>query len=275
MRPHLLFFCLLALLTGTVQAYPPAPAHRIYGMVRTDQGAPLIALQGVVILSRGAQEVARGFTDPSLGAGINYELNVPMDAGLFGNLYQPDSIVAGTAFTIRVVISGVDFVPIQMSATTHNIGQPGESTRLDLSLGIDSDGDGLSDAWERALIDSDTTGRLRTLADVTPGGDIDGDGLTNLQEQLLGSSPNNAGDGLKLEVLEVIDGQAHITFVSVRGRTYGIKASTDLKVWNNVQFSLEQGGSTGLSFLATDTVVSHAYIPLNGATSMNLKLSVE
>lgn len=265
----------LFLFVGVAQAYPPAPAHRLFGMVRTEQGAPLIAGQGTVILYRGTQEVARGFTDPFLGAGINYELNVAMDAGLFGNLYQPDAIVAGTAFTIRVVISGVDFVPIQMAGNVHTMGQPGDSTRLDLSLGIDTDGDGLSDAWERALIASDTTGRIRTLADVTPGGDLDGDGITNLQEQVLGASPNNAGDGIKLEVIEVIANQAHVRFVSVRGRTYGIKASTDFSTWNRVIFSLESGGNTAISHLASDTKVTHAYIPLNGASGMNLKLCAE
>jgi len=275
MRPFLFSLSFLMLLTVATEAYPPAPAHRIFGMVRTDQGAPLIALQGIVILSRGDQEVARGFTDPTLGAGINYELNVPMDAGLFGDLYQPDAIVAGTAFTIRVVISGVNFVPIEMTGTTRTIGQPGDSTRLDLSLGIDTDGDGMSDAWEWALIAADTTGRLQSLADIDPDGDLDGDGLTNLQEFLLGTSPNNAGDGIRLEVIEVIANQAHVRFVTIRGRTYGIKASTDFLTWNRVAFSLVSHGQTGMSHLASDTTVTHAYIPLNGASAMNLKLTVE
>ena len=275
MRQFLFSLSFLVLLTAAAKAYPPAPAHRIFGMVRTDQGAPLIALQGIVILSRGSQEVARGFTDPTLGAGINYELNVPMDAGLFGNLYQPDSIVAGTTFAIRVVISGVAFVPIEMTGTTHAIGQPGDSTRMNLSLGIDSDGDGIADAWEQTLIASDTTRRLQTLADVGPDGDLDGDGLTNLQEFLLGTSPNNAGDGIRLEVIEVIANQAHVRFVTIRGRTYGIKASTDFQNWNRVAYSLEPNGRTGMEHLASDTKVTHAYIPLNGATSMNLKLYVE
>lgn len=275
MRHRSLFLGFLLLAAAAVHAYPPAPAHRIFGMVRTEQGAPLIALQGIVILSRGEQEVARGFTDPEIGPGLNYELNVPMDSGLFGNLYQPDSITAGTPFTIRVVISGVSYVPIEMAGSVHTMGIPAEATRLDLSLGIDSDGDGMADAWEQALIASDTTGLLQSLADVVPGGDLDGDGLTNLQEFLLGSSPANAGDGLRLEVVEVIAGQAHVRFPAVRGRTYGIKASTDLSAWNNVPYSLTQGGPTGLFYLANDTIITHAYIPLNGATTMNLKLSVE
>lgn len=269
------FLLLSLLLVGVAQAYPPAPAHRIYGMVRTEQGAPLIVGQGIVILSRGTQEVARGFTDPLLGAGINYELNVPMDGGLFGDLYQPDAIIAGTAYTIRVVISGVSYVPIEMSATSHTIGEPAESTRLDLNLGIDSDGDGLSDAWEQSLIASDTTGRLRTLADVTPGADIDGDGLTNLQELVLGASPNNAGDGIKLEVIEQIGSQVRVRFIGVKGRTYGIKVSPNLITWTETVFGLTPGGATGLSFLADDTKPVDAYIPIGTALGMRIKLCAQ
>jgi hypothetical protein len=272
---HTLLFGLLMLCSGLAFAYPPAPAHRIYGMVRSEQGAPLIAAQGIVILSKGAQEVARGFSDPLLGAGINYELNVPMDAGLFGILYQPDSIIAGTAFRIRVIIDGVDFVPIQMTGTTHTIGQPGGATRLDLSLGIDSDGDGLSDAWERSLISSDTTGRLHTLADITPSGDIDGDGLTNLQEQVLGASPNNAGDGIKLEVIERVGDRARVRFVGIKGRTFGIKTSSDLITWTDAIFSLTATGDTGTSYLAEETKPVDVYIPLGAARGMRLKLTAQ
>ncbi|MES2658851.1 MAG: LamG-like jellyroll fold domain-containing protein [Verrucomicrobiota bacterium] len=48
----------------------------------------------------------------------------------------------------------------------------------------DSDGDGLSDAWEFAY-----ASHLETL---TANGDADGDGLTNLQEQSLVTNPNDA-----------------------------------------------------------------------------------
>lgn len=270
-----LLFGLVALSVGVAQAYPPAPAHRLYGMVRSEQGAPLIAQQGTVIFSRGTQEVTRGFTDPTLGAGINYELNVPMDAGLFGNLYQPDAIVAGTAFSIRVIIDGVSFVPIQMTGNTHKIGQPAESTRLDLSLGVDTDGDGLSDAWEQSLINSDTTGRLHTLADVTPDGDIDGDGLTNLAEQVLGASPNDAGDGVKLEVIELVNNRAHVRFTGIKGRTFSIKKSPDLITWTDADFSLTVDGATGISYLAEDTKYVDVYVPLGTARGMRLKLTAQ
>jgi hypothetical protein len=245
-------------------------------MVRTDQGAPLTAGQGIVILYRGTQEIARGFTDPSIGPGLNYDLNVPMDAGILPGLYQPDALTPGTAYSIKVIIDNVAYVPIEMATPgSHLIGEPAGSTRLDLNLGIDTDGDGLSDAWERSLIASDLTGRIKTLADVTPNGDIDGDGLTNLQEQALGASPNNSGDGIKLEVIELVENSAHIRFIGVKGRTYSVKNSADRINWAPISFSLTPNGATGLSFLASETKYVHAYIPLGTTLSMNLKLSVQ
>jgi hypothetical protein len=264
------------LFAGAAHAYPPAPSHTLYGMVRTDQGAPLAAGQGIVIVYRGTQEVARGFTDPLIGPGLNYDVNVPMDAGILPGLYQPDAVTPGTAYSIKVIIDNVAYVPIQMATPgTHRMGEPAGSTRLDLSLGIDTDGDGLSDAWERSLIAADLTGRLKTLADITPGGDIDGDGLTNLQEQALGASPNNANDGLKLEVIELVGNSAHVRFVGVKGRTYGIKSSTDLIAWAPINFSLTAGGTTAPTFLAVETKPIDLYVPLGTALSFNLKLCVQ
>lgn len=57
-------------------------------------------------------------------------------------------------------------------------------------VGVDSDGDGLLDAWER-----DHFGNL----DETAAGDPDGDGLSNFAEQVEGTDPNNPdsdGDGV-------------------------------------------------------------------------------
>jgi hypothetical protein len=264
------------LFAGAAYAYPPAPSHTLYGMVRTDQGAPLAAGQGIVIVYRGTQEVARGFTDPLIGPGLNYDVNVPIDAGILPGLYQPDAVTPGTAYSIKVIIENVAYVPIQMATPgTHRMGEPAGSTRLDLSLGIDTDGDGLSDAWERSLIAADLTGRLRTLTDITPHGDIDGDGLTNLQEQALGASPNNSGDGVKLEVIELVGTSARVRFIGVKGRTYGIKASADLTTWAPIPFSLQLGGTTGTDFLAVETKPIHVFIPLGQSNGMNLKLCVQ
>ena len=98
-------------------------------------------------------------------------------------------------------MGGRSYVPFQITRLPPTVGLPGTRTRLDLTLGLDSDNDGLPDAWEQLLIDNDRSGRLRTLADVKPGDDVDGDGLTNYQEYLLGTYALDPLDGLALTVV--------------------------------------------------------------------------
>ena len=111
------------------------------------------------------------------GIGVNYRVNLPMDGNTTGQLYQVSALRPTLPFSIKVQIRGVAYVPIQMAGRVWTTPKAGEIHRLDLTLGVDSDGDGLPDAWEQALIDNDRSGRLRTLADVKPGDDLDGDGL--------------------------------------------------------------------------------------------------
>ena len=173
-----LLFVLCVLAAGTATAYPPAPFHRIYGTVRNEQGHALGTEEGIVILNgMGGLEIARSVTDPRIGANLNYSVNVQMDSGTTALLYEVTALRPLLPFTIRVVIGGVSYVPIQ-AVSAFNIGDPAGQTRIDLTIGIDSDGDGLPDSWEQELIDSDTTGRLHSLADVRPGDDLDGDGMT-------------------------------------------------------------------------------------------------
>jgi hypothetical protein len=154
-------------------------------------------------------------------------------------------------------------VPIQVSRLAPTTGLPGSNTRLDLTLGVDSDNDGLPDAWEQLLIDNDRTGRLRTLADVKPGDDFDGDGLTNNQEYLLGTYALDPLDGLALTVVEAVNGFAHLRFAVGLGRTYTIKASTDLQIWQDQSFAVgSAGGALVPAFAATTITVNDVWVPL-------------
>ena len=271
----LLLVVAIAFVPGLALAYPPAPAHEIYGIVRDELGRPLTAAEGIVIMTGHGVEITRATTDPSIGPGINYKLSVPMDSGTLPGLYQQSALQPLMDFTLKVVIGGVSYVPIQMVGSLKQIGSPGGRTRLDLTLGVDSDGDGLPDAWEQALIDSDVTGRLHTLADVTPDGDLDGDGLSNMAEYLLGTYPLAATDGLKLEVIAVADGKAHVRFVSVVGRTYGIKSSADQVTWTGTAFALSPTGGAAEFYQASDTTYVDAYINVGAAQSMQFKLYVQ
>lgn len=254
---------LLALLAPLASAYPPAPDHTLYGTVRDDHGRVLAKGTAIVIVSTAAGEIVRGPIDVGAEAGVNYTLSLPMDSGTLSSLYRPTALLPAAGFTIRVIRNHQSFVPIEITRVPPTVGQPGKRTRLDLTLGLDSDGDGLPDAWEQSLIDNDRTGRVRTLADVKPGDDLDGDGLTNYQEYLLGTYALDRVDGLALTIVAVVNGRAHLKFAVTTGRTYTIKGSTDFQSWTPQPFSVAVPGATPVASLAaTEITVLDVWIPL-------------
>jgi hypothetical protein len=267
-------FTLLALLLGTSQAlaFPPAPEHEIYGIVRDQNGRPLDAAEGKIILESTSVEITRAPSDPLIGENMNYRLHVPMDANIRQGFYQASALKSSLPFSIRVVIGNVSYVPVQMQGSVWQIGNPGQRTRLDLTLGVDSDGDGLPDEWEQNIIDSDNTGDLLNLGDVNPDDDLDNDGLTNLQEFQLGTWAIDAADGLKLEIVRVEDGNAVLRFFSVRGRTYRIQSSMDLTTWTAASFFTSDSTESSANLVAGETTVQEVVVPTNGATTLHFRL---
>jgi len=71
---------------------------------------------------------------------------------------------------------------------------------------IDTDIDGLEDAWEMQIINSNTNDTIQTIQDVLPDDDFDGDRLSNLNEFLNDTNPcNQDSDGDFLtDYLEVV-----------------------------------------------------------------------
>jgi hypothetical protein len=84
-----------------------------------------------------------------------------------------------------------------------------------LTGGVDSDGDGMPDAWENI------NGFNPLVADGS--GDADGDGFTNLQEYLAGTDPVDSRSRLALRSITPEGGGVRIAFDSVTGRSYAIQ----------------------------------------------------
>jgi Bacterial TSP3 repeat len=266
----------VALLATVSQAwaFPPAPPFTYFGTVRDETGRPLGTGQGIVIVSGPAAELTRSTIDITRGVGVNYAVNIPLDANTTGGLYQVSALRPAMPFTIRVLIEGTNYVPTQMAGRAWTIGKAGTRERLDLTLGIDSDGDGLPDSWEQSLIDTDPSGRLRTLADVKAGDDSDGDGLSNLTEYHLGTYALDKTDGLTLDIKDIVNGKAHLQFAVVTGRTYSLTSSSNLTTWTAEPLLSSPAATASLekALRAADTTLVDVYVPLTGRSSLTFRL---
>ena len=94
---------------------------------------------------------------------------------------------------------------------------------------LDTDGDGLPDAWELANgLDSRSAN-----GDNGASGDPDRDGMTNAQEFLSGTDPRNPSSYLKIESLSPANASSKLHFNAVAGKTYTILYcdSVDRGLW--------------------------------------------
>ena len=269
----LVFLSVLAIQVS--HAFPPAPHHEIYGVVRDERGNPLTRA-ATLILNGSAGELMRGLLDPTIAPGINYSLKVPMDSGTLQQLYRPTAMQPTMPFTIRVQIGNVSYVPFEITSSV-KLGEPAGKTRLDLTLGEDRDGDGMADAWEEDLIAANQSDGVISLADINPDDDLDGDGVSNLGEYVAGTYAFQQSDRVNIEIVSVEDGIAHLRFLAITGRTYQLETSSDSKTYNPLSFTTEPDSNASFTTYRTDSVeVVDLYTPLaDSVTRMFFILNVE
>ncbi len=233
------FLLLFLLVAWGAQAFPPAPHHQFYGLVRDEFGTPISDPAAEVLLVTASGVTFKTRVVPGLEPGVNYRLAVPMDAGIASDLYKPTALRPSVPFRVQVVIGGVTSLPIEMSGDMAQMGQPGKRTLLNLTLGEDLNGDGLPDAWQRRV--------NQDLAQVTPGGDADGDGMSNLSEYLAGTYAFDPKDGFSLVIKGMRDGRPVMRFTAIRGRTYTLVGSIDLNTWVPLGFRIPAEDGAGVS----------------------------
>ena len=258
-------------------AFPPSPHHLFYGTVRDESGNPLFVNNAEVFLQTSSGTQIKAAIVPNLEPGLNYRLAVPMDAGLTQDLYKPTALRPTVPFKLQVRIGNTVYLPVEMSGDYARLGQPAQSTRLDLTLGEDTDGDGLPDAWEKALLT--LSGGSKTLKDIKPGDDFDGDGLSNLQEYLAGTYAFDDQDGFSLKAVRQNGALTMLEFLAIRGRSYTIHSSKDLEHWTAASFriSAQTPGAFLPRLQAADTKVVRVEVdPGAGAETLRFfKLTVQ
>jgi hypothetical protein len=222
---------------GSTRAFPPAPDHVIYGMIRDELGNPATVTNATVILETSAGVRITTKIVPFLASGMNYRLTVPMDSGLTADAYKPTALQPTVPFRVKVQIGLVTYLPIQMKGDYAHLGQPAEQTRLDLFLGEDSIGDGIPDAWKRMVL-SMSGGAYTNISQIHPGDRYPGNGMTFMQAYIAGTYPWDLSEGFALTVVGLPAGVPVMEFLAIQGRTYSIHGSADLAQWTAVSFQV-------------------------------------
>jgi hypothetical protein len=249
---------------GEALAFPPAPYYTIYGNVRDEYGNLIPANGSTVVFFYNSAEHSQ-YSITSVGdKDFNYEIRMKMDMNRSGtSVYDSLAVNSGVAYTLAIDIGGVLYYPIEIS-TPPAVGNPADRRRLDLTLGEDSDKDGLPDAWEQSqlfhagLNPSD-------LSLISPRADFDKDGISDQQEYISGTYATDAVDFFYLRMVGLSDQNALVDFYGITSKTYTIESSTDLASWSPVSFSMQVGGSTISSYVATQVGVVRAYIHVSAA----------
>lgn len=239
--PALAFACLASTLSAS--GFPPAPFHTIYGTVRDEFGRQIRVEGASVVLSRNGHEVLRQVIAPGISPDFNYQIRLRMAMDRPGTRNYTDLIQRpGEAYTLAVRINDVTYLPIEIQRDGE-VGKPGERVRINLTLGQDSDGDGIPDAWKisqlyAAGILPDENGWPLHL--LPPDGDFDGDGASNYAEYIAGTYAMDPTDYLSLQMIESHPGHVVLGFFGILGKTYSLESSTDGRKWLPEAFSTVQ-----------------------------------
>src|SRR3954464_7355414 len=128
-----LLMAIACLLGTTVSAFPPAPHHLIYGLVRDEFGNPISDPTAEVILETASGVQIKSKVVPGLDLGVNYQLAVPIDAGLTSDAYKPTALKPLVGFRIKVKIAETTYLPIEMTGDYSHLGKPAQKTHLNLT----------------------------------------------------------------------------------------------------------------------------------------------
>ena len=257
-----LFACIAALLfafRGSLWAFPPAPYYTIFGDVRDEFGS-LVPSGATVVFYYQSKELARYPITAVAGQDYNYQIRMRLDMNSAGTaVYNSIAVQSGLPYALKVDIGGVTYLPIEISAKAPTVGAAAGRKRLDLTLGVDTDLDGLPDAWEKTLLQRLGL-PLNELLRITPDGVLEADGLSNLQKYISGTYSGDTAQSFYLKIKDVTDAAVGVEFYTLTNKVYSIEKSGDLATWTPVSFTVGLGGAVSV-YTATGAEVVGARIP--------------
>jgi hypothetical protein len=270
-------FALFSVLSDGM-AFPPLPYYTLFGTVRDQAGQTVVADNAEVLLAKNGTVLQRTPIASVVGGERNYELNIELDASRPGTAaYSEKSIAPNGEFGLIVELNGQRFYPIEVAGTLR-AGRGSELVRLDLTLGVDSDRDGLPDVWEewqlyQAGYFPDDNGKW-DISLITANGDFDGDGQSNLKEYYAGTFAGDATETFDLEIKGLDASKALVEFYGITNKFYWIEQSTDLKTWAPANFAVGTA-PVSASHVAPAAGIVNASIPrAPGGTKTFYRLNV-
>jgi len=212
-----------------------------YGQVRNAFGRPCSVDDGVKLVAQhDGEELTFCEVGVAIGPGVNYMLQVnvasPGDTLEEGVVHEGDPVqLVPTVATVPQAAIG---------QTNVVVGQGGTSTRLDLILGEDRDGDGLPDEWEQFMLDAVGPGSgVTNITDIGPEDDFDGDGASNREEFYMGTFAFLSTDVLRIEEFSRVGtGRFRMRFLSTAGLNYELHGGTNAlsDTWQVVTISTNE-----------------------------------
>ncbi|HKX62494.1 MAG TPA: hypothetical protein VJS65_11630 [Verrucomicrobiae bacterium] len=129
---------------------------------------------------------------------------------------------AGGANSPRFSVSSGEFSGYAWSANAGWVNLASGFLRTDAMAIADSDGDGISDTWERA--------RSGSLPILTASGDADGDGLSDKQEYIMDTDPMAANEPLRITRISQVPNQraVELEWPGSSARVYTVEAKPEL-----------------------------------------------
>lgn len=248
-RSVLILLLLGSLFSGQRSAFAgmPQPMIILYGQARDPFGWPY-ARGADVILRAGTNEIVRHTIAGSLAPGVNFALHVPIDDGRTLRSYVYYALTTGAVFSV-VVQDGLGEHPILEHGTLPSIPRPGDIVHVNITAGLDSDGDGIPDEWEWELIRWAANPMFRSLADVRPEDDYDGDGRSNGDEYRAGTFAFLDYDFFSAEKFQkAANGRYAIAWLSTPGKVYRIESAPIGPVaggfdWQACEYALSEAGA--------------------------------